>query len=88
MNDHRTSRRGAAVLLLIAAFSLLLTFTFLAPRPDAAAMLAGQTVRSSPSLTVVSPLQLPTPTRGPRPSPFVRATIDDPAIIAALWARS
>ena len=88
MNDHRNNRRGAAILLLIAAFSLLLTFAFLAPRPDAAAMQVGQTVGSTPSLTVISPLQLPAPTRGPRPSPFVPPTIDDPAIVAALWARS
>ena len=56
--------------------------------PDAAAMQVGHTVRSTPSLTVISPLQLPAPTRGPRPSPFVPPTIDDPAIAAALWARS
>lgn len=89
MNDHRNNRRGAsaAILLLIAAFSLLLTFAFLAPRPDAVAMQVGQTVRSTPSLMVISPLQPPAPTRGPRPSPFVPPTIDDPAIVAALWAR-
>ena len=63
MNDHRNNRRGgAAILLLIAAFSLLLTFAFLAPRPDAVAMQVGQTVRSTPSLTVISPLQPPTVT--------------------------
>ena len=89
MNDNPPSRRrGIAVLLLIGAFSLLLTFAFLAPRPDAVAMQAGQTVGSTPPLTVISPLQLPAPTRGPRPSPFVPPTIDDPAIAAALWARS
>lgn len=87
MNDHRNNRRGAAVLFLIAAFSLLLTFAFLAPRPDVVAMQAGQTVRSTPSLTVISPLQPPTATRRPRPTRVPMLPITDPTEVAALLAR-
>ena len=80
MNDHRNNRRGggAAILLLIAAFSLLLTFAFLAPRPDAVAMQVGQTVGSTPSLTVISPLQPPTATRRPTSTPQPLILITDP----------
>ena len=86
MDDHRNNRRGAstAILLLIAAFSLLLTFAFLAPRPDAVAMQVGQTVGSTPSLTVIFPLQpppttgVPTATRRPTQTPQSLIWITDP----------
>ncbi|HNS03780.1 MAG TPA: hypothetical protein PKM78_15520 [Anaerolineae bacterium] len=72
MDHHRHDRQGAAVLLLLVAFSLMLAFLLVSDAPDPTA-LAQEGASNTPTFTplppVTSPRSTPTFTATPRPAP-------------------